>query len=169
MKLLRHILAILMLPGMVTVLIPAFILNVSGTQIGWAWSPPMSYIPSLVGLALIGLGLFLMVQTIALFFNVGKGTLAPWDETQKLVVQGIYRHVRNPMITGVFCILLGEAILFGSLPVLYWFVFVVVLNMIYIPLLEEPGLQERFGEDYQRYKQHVPRWIPRLRAWAGTE
>jgi hypothetical protein len=43
----------------------------------------------------------------------------------------------------------------------------VVTNMIYIPLVEEPGLAKRFGEDYVQYKQNVPRWIPRLTAWQG--
>mgnify|MGYP000294715986 CR=1 FL=1 len=170
MKLFRHILAILLLPGMVTVVIPALILFTSGViNIGWSWSPPLSFIPPIIGLIFIGLGLFFMVQTIALFVTVGKGTLAPWDATEHLVVQGIYRYVRNPMITGVFCILLGETILFGSLPLLYWFAFAVLLNLIYIPLLEEPGLEQRFGASYQRYKQHVPRWIPRLHAWDATE
>jgi protein-S-isoprenylcysteine O-methyltransferase Ste14 len=87
--------------------------------------------------------------------------------TQKLVVRGIYRHVRNPMISGVCAILLGEALVFGSFNLLFWFGFVVLLNMIYLPLVEEPGLEERFGDDYLRYKQNVPRWIPRLRPWRG--
>jgi protein-S-isoprenylcysteine O-methyltransferase Ste14 len=92
---------------------------------------------------------------------------APWDPTQKLVVHGVYRHVRNPMITGVCSLLLGEAILFGSLPLLAWFLAVVVANLIYMPLFEEPGLDRRFGDDYRLYKHHVPRWIPRLTPWQG--
>ena len=125
--------------------------------------------PLFLGRICVALGLFLMIQTISLFVTVGKGTLAPWDETENLVVQGIYRHVRNPMISGVFCILLGEAIIFGSLPLFYWFIFAVILNLIYIPLVEEAGMEQRFGASYQRYKQHVPRWIPRLRAWDGAD
>jgi protein-S-isoprenylcysteine O-methyltransferase Ste14 len=76
-------------------------------------------------------------------------------------------HVRNPMLTGVFCILLGEAVFFGSLPLLGWFATVVLVNVIYIPLVEEPGLAQRFGDDYLRYKDSVPRWIPRLKPWRG--
>jgi protein-S-isoprenylcysteine O-methyltransferase Ste14 len=71
------------------------------------------------------------------------------------------------MITGVFCILLGEAVFFGSLPLLGWFAVFVVVNMIYIPALEEPGLAKRFGDDYLLYKRNVPRWIPRWTAWRG--
>jgi protein-S-isoprenylcysteine O-methyltransferase Ste14 len=69
------------------------------------------------------------------------------------------------MISGVLCILLGEAILFGSLPLFYWFVFFLVGNLIYMPLVEERDLERRFGEDYILYKQNVPRWIPRSRPW----
>ena len=61
---------------------------------------------------------------------------------QKLIVRGIYRHVRNPMIARRFLILLGEAVFFGSLPLLGWFAAAVLLNVIYIPLVEEPGLAQ---------------------------
>jgi protein-S-isoprenylcysteine O-methyltransferase Ste14 len=109
--------------------------------------------------------LVLMVATIRLFVTVGKGTLAPWNPTQRLVVRGVYRHVRNPMIAGVFLVLLGEAVLAASLPLLGWFAAFVVVNVLYIPLAEEPGLAKRFSDEYQTYKRNVPRWIPRLRPW----
>jgi protein-S-isoprenylcysteine O-methyltransferase Ste14 len=108
-----------------------------------------------------------MVATIRLFVMVGKGTLAPWNPTQKLVVQGVYRHVRNPMISGVMFILLDEVFLAASLPLLIWFLIFVVANVVYIPLAEEPGLAKRFGEDYLTYKQNVPRWMPRVRGGMG--
>jgi protein-S-isoprenylcysteine O-methyltransferase Ste14 len=110
-----------------------------------------------------------MVQTISLFMTIGKGTLAPWDATQKLVIKGPYRYVRNPMISGVFAILLGEAILSGSFPLFGWFLFAVLLNMVYILLSEEPGLSVRFSNEYTIYKQHVPRWIPHIGPWNGQE
>jgi protein-S-isoprenylcysteine O-methyltransferase Ste14 len=110
-----------------------------------------------------------MVATIRLFVTVGKGTLAPWDPTQRLVVRGVYRHVRNPMISGMFFILLGEAVLAVSLPLLVWFAVFVVVNALYIPLAEEPGLVKQFDDDYLAYKQNVPRWVPRLKPWAPDE
>ena len=122
-----------------------------------------------LGGVLICLGLVLMVATIRLFVAVGKGTLAPWNPTQRLVVQGVYRHVRNPMIAGVFFVLLGEAVLAASLPLLGWFAAFVAVNAVYIPLAEEPGLAKRFGGDYLTYKQNVPRWVPRLKPWAPDE
>ena len=81
------------------------------------------------------------------------------------MVRGPYRHVRNPMISGVGFVLLGEAATFQSLGLLIWFAGFAAANAIYMPLAEEPGLRRRFGEDYERYSRNVPRWLPRLRPW----
>jgi protein-S-isoprenylcysteine O-methyltransferase Ste14 len=81
------------------------------------------------------------------------------------VVTGVYCRVRNPMISGVVAILIGEALLFRSLALLAWAGVVWTLNAIYIPLVEEHGLAQRFGDEYHQYKQHVPRWLPRRTPW----
>src|SRR5262249_43380680 len=99
------------------------------------------------------------------FMAVGQGTLAPWLPTQHLVVRGPYRYVRNPMISGVIFVVTGEAVISGSSSLVIWALGVLLVNLIYIPLVEEPGLVERFGAQYEAYRQHVPRWIPRLRPW----
>jgi protein-S-isoprenylcysteine O-methyltransferase Ste14 len=163
----KHIRAILLLPGMLAVVIPGTILLLTGLDTLGLWQ---SYPAARVGLpvlggALICLGLVLMVATIRLFMKVGKGTLAPWNPPQRLVVRGVYRYVRNPMISGACCLLLGEAVLAASLPLLGLFALAVIVNVVYIPLSEEPGLAKRFGDDYLIYKQNVPRWIPRLKPW----
>ena len=75
----------------------------------------------------------------------------PGTRRTRLVVRGPYRRVRNPMISGVLGVLLGEAALFGSLAVLAWSAFVFALNAVYFLLVEEPGLRERFGADYEAY------------------
>jgi protein-S-isoprenylcysteine O-methyltransferase Ste14 len=157
----RHAAAVLLLPGVVAVAVPALIVASFGATVTW---PGL-----LVGAVLVAVGLLLVVRTVALFASVGRGTLAPWDPTERLVVRGPYRRVRNPMISGVLFILLGEAAALGSLGVLAWFAAVLALNATYIPLVEEPGLVRRFGEDYERYRRHVPRWLPRLRPWIGEE
>lgn len=165
----KHIQAVALLPFMVTVVIPATILYLKGLD-GMAIYRPVPWnLLMLVGAVLfVGLGLTLLATTIRMFFQIGRGTLAPWNPTERLVVVGVYRHVRNPMITGVFCILLGEAVFFGSVPLLVWFAIFVVLNAVYIPFFEEPGLERRFGGDYTRYGKNVPRWIPRLTPWEPT-
>ena len=168
MYFLKHLHAILLLPTVVTVVIPWLILR-RGGAVGWPFSPGWGLLVFAAGVVLVGFGLTLVVKTIALFANVGRGTLAPWAPPEKLVVRGIYRRVRNPMISGVLFILCGEALLFGSVRLLEWFGLFLLINMIYIPLLEEPGLEARFGESYRLYKRHVPRWLPRLKPWDGPE
>ncbi len=162
-----HFRAILLLPGMVLGVIPATLLWLGGLDSFRIWQsfPGPKLILPIVGIISISLGLSLMVATIRLFVTVGKGTLAPWEPTQKLVVQGVYRHVRNPMISGVILVLLGEALLTASLPLFCWFLVAALINAAYIPLSEEPGLVKRFGEDYMIYKRNVPRWVPRLTPW----
>ncbi len=73
--------------------------------------------------------------------------------------------MRNPMISGVLFILLGEAALFGSLALLVWFLVFFAFQAIYMPLVEERGLARRFGKANLVYKRNVPRWIPRLTPW----
>src|SRR5208337_3634955 len=109
----KHLRAILLLPGMVLVVIPATILYLTSPDTFDVWQslPATQMVLPILGILLVALGLVLMVGTIPLFVTAGKGTLAPWSPTQKLVVQGVYRHVRNPMISGVMFIFLGEALL----------------------------------------------------------
>ena len=166
MSVLRQIRAIALLPGMVLLVIPAFLIHATGSvNPGWALPSPWSAATIGAGVLLVGMGLSLMVRTIGLLNSVGRGTLAPWDPTRRLVVRGPYRRVRNPMISGVMCVLLGEAVLLGSLALLEWFACFVILNMTFIPLAEEPDLLRRFGEDYRFYRKNVPRWIPRRTPW----
>jgi protein-S-isoprenylcysteine O-methyltransferase Ste14 len=154
----RHVSAIGLLPFVVTVVGPGLLLWRSGTGLG---GPVLA----VAGIVLIALGLALVVWTVALFARIGRGTLAPWDPTSRLVVAGPYRHVRNPMISGVLGIVLGEAGLFASWQLLVWFAAVFAVNAVYLPLVEEPGLRKRFGADYDAYKANVPRWLPRPTPW----
>jgi protein-S-isoprenylcysteine O-methyltransferase Ste14 len=168
---LRHALAILLLPVTVLVLVPASILwRAEAVSVGWGLPPAAAIVPVLLGAGLVGLGLALVIWTVVLFVRSGRGTLAPWDPTTRLVVSGPYRHVRNP-ISGVLIVLLGEAALLGSFPLLAWFAAAAAVNAVYIPLVEEPGLVRRYGAEFERYRASVPRWVPRRRAWqppAGT-
>ena len=150
MRALRHLAAIVLLPGVVTVLVPVLI--VEDPELGPLWP---------LGAALLAAGLAMMAWTVGLFATVGRGTLAPWDPTQRLVVRGPYTRVRNPMISGVLAVLLGEAALLGSWALLAWAGAVFVINDVYFRLVEEPGLRERFGAEYEEYCARVGRWIPR--------
>jgi protein-S-isoprenylcysteine O-methyltransferase Ste14 len=162
----RHARAIALLPGTVAVVIPALILIAGeGPSIGWGLDGVPVALLALAGLALIGVGLAFWVWTVRLFARVGEGTLAPWDPTQRLVVEGPYAHVRNPMITAVLAVLLGEALLLGSSGLLIWCAAFFIINWVYFLLYEEPSLERRFGDDYRDYEHAVPRWLPRRTPW----
>ena len=165
--LLRQLVSVLILPFNVLLVIPGLLfLRCRGKQVvGLAPRAALPITRSLGGL-LVLTGLPLLLWTIREFGRSGQGTLAPWDPTQKLVVRGPYRHVRNPMISAVMAILFGQALLLNNLCQLAWATFFTSGNMLYIPRSEEPGLERRFGDDYRRYKQHVPRWLPRFRPWS---
>jgi protein-S-isoprenylcysteine O-methyltransferase Ste14 len=158
----RHARAIVLLPGMAAVVAPAVILLLGdGANVGWGLGTPWAALLVAIGLVLIAAGLSLWVWTVRLFDRIGKGTLAPWDPTSRLVVEGPYAHVRNPMITAVLAVLLGEAALFGSMGLLIWAAIFFAVNWVYFVLSEEPGLERRFGDEYRAYRRRVPRWIPR--------
>ena len=94
----------------------------------------------------------------------GLGTPAPIDAPRNLVVNGLYRFVRNPMYLGVFSLIVSRAIFYWSLPIVLYLLFVMVCVNLFIHLYEEPHLRKIFGEQYLEYCRRVPRWIPRLRA-----
>jgi len=161
----RQLRAIALLPGLGTVVVPAVLVWRSGADVGWGLPAALAGVVLLLGVGLIAIGLVLVVQTVALLGRVGRGTLAPWDPTVRLVVRGPYRRVRNPMISGVLAILLGEAVVLGSPAVLVWAGAFLLANALWLPLVEERGLLRRFGDDYAHYRAHVPRWVPRASAW----
>ena len=119
----------------------------------------------IAGVLLIMVGLSILVVTIKSFHTYGKGTLAPWNPPKKLVITGLYKHMRHPMIGGVILVLIGESIIFQSL---YHFMFVLLFiigNVVYLNMIEEPQLIKRFGEQYIEYQQNVPSIIPRVKPW----
>jgi protein-S-isoprenylcysteine O-methyltransferase Ste14 len=162
--LLRHALSIAILPFTVTVLVPLWIARANGIQLALAASAGGVLVQA-VGLAALGVGVLLFTASLRRFATEGEGTLAPWDPPRRLVVRGPYRFVRNPMISGVVFVLSGEALLLLSLPHALWALVFLALNLIWIPLIEEPQLELRFGDPYREYCRHVPRVFPRLTPW----
>jgi protein-S-isoprenylcysteine O-methyltransferase Ste14 len=163
----RHARAVLLLPVMNTVVIPAALLQLfppSPSQ----WSAT-AVAAAIAGAALVGAGAALVVHSIRLFMRFGEGTLAPWDPARELVGAGVYRYSRNPMKTGLFLVLAGEALFAQSPALAVWFACFALANIVYIRLHEEPRLEARFGERYRDYCERVPRWWPRLRSDRSPE
>jgi protein-S-isoprenylcysteine O-methyltransferase Ste14 len=161
----RMLRTVLILPGTVLVLVPAVLLWLFDATALRAKPAGIDDPRAWLGVLLLACGLGLGVWTGRLFVQVGRGTPAPWDPPERLVVEGPYRYVRNPMISGVLMMLAGEALLLGSWPIAIWLLVFFVGNATYFPLVEEKGLRQRFGTAYDRYAEHVPRWLPRLTSW----
>jgi len=152
------------LPVIMVLVIP-FLLTADLTSGRLQPNLPLPLLQVPIGALLFLVGLLLLLWTVRLFITLGRGTLAPWDPTKALVIQGPYAHVRNPMIAGVLFMILAESILLGSWRLLGWFFFFGLVNTIYFRLSEEPGLVRRFGDEYLTYRANVPMWVPRLRPW----
>jgi protein-S-isoprenylcysteine O-methyltransferase Ste14 len=163
--LLRQLLSILLLPFVMVVIVPWRLIATSAPVplVGEEWAGVLR--AAGVGLGLAGFALF--VWCVTLFGKVGRGTLAPWDPTRKLVAVGPYRHLRNPMISGVVLMLLGETAYLNSRVVGIWALCFLAFNHLYFVVVEEPGLEHRFGAPYRAYKANVPRWLPRRQPWVG--
>ena len=117
----------------------------------------------IIGIISFFIGMYLVVSSCILFHRIGKGTLAPWNETKHLVVVGPYKWVRNPMILGVILILLAESFLLNSFILLGYLIIFWGINCLYFKLYEEKKLIQRFGDSYLRYRQEVPMWFPGFR------
>lgn len=161
---LRHLLSILVLPGLAAGVVPQWIRESRiGRDTQWMDGTPLAWSGRTLGMLLLAAGIFLFGWCVVLFARVGRGTLAPWDPTQRLVAVGPYRFVRNPMISGVATILVAQALLAGSIALAIWAATFILINHVYFLASEEPGLERRFGDSYRAYKAAVPRWLPSLR------
>ena len=169
LMILRHMLAILLLPFVVVLIIPRWLLRVwSVSDTRWIDGTVTASLSHLAGIVVFLAGFGLFAWCVSLFARVGQATLAPWDPTRRLVAVGPYRYVRNPMITGVLSMLVGETLFLGSRVIAIWAATFMAINQVYFMFLEEPGLERRFGTAYREYKLAVPRWIPRATPWKNA-
>lgn len=100
----------------------------------------------------------------ALHFIKVKGTPVPINPPPTLVTSGPFAYARNPMVTGIFIVLFGLGILFGSVTLLLLFTpLFVFINIWELKAIEEPELEKRLGEEYIEYKSRTPMFIPGLR------
>jgi protein-S-isoprenylcysteine O-methyltransferase Ste14 len=164
---LRHLAAIAILPFTAVVLIPWWIAQREESVPTLGTSQSALALQG-AGLLVLGVGLLLFVSSLRRFATEGQGTLAPWDPPRNLVVKGPYRYVRNPMISGVLFILIAEAMILKSRLQAQWAFTFLIINLVYIPLVEEPMLRARFGDPYREYCRHVPRIFPRVRPWRNS-
>ena len=144
-------------PGLIVVYLPAWMTRWQAPQESWGWR--------ILAIVLIAVGLLPLGESIGRFVRVGRGTLSPTHPTEKLVVSGFYRHVRNPMYVGVLLLIAGQAVLFWSSALWAYVGYVAVGFHLFVLVYEEPTLREKYGEDYDEFCRNVRRWVPRLRPW----
>ena len=127
-------------------------------------SSPVNGIEAWGAFTVIALGIAIYLYTAFWGFAlIGGGTPAPIAPTKILVVRGLHRYVRNPMYLGVALVIGGQAWLFHSLHIAIYMVGMLLTAHLFVLFYEEPTLRRQFGEEYERYRERVPRWIPKVR------
>jgi protein-S-isoprenylcysteine O-methyltransferase Ste14 len=107
-------------------------------------------------------GMLMIIWCSIDFIRKGRGTPAHMYPPKILIVNGLYRHVRNPIYVGALLVQLGYLVWFTSGIMIIYFLFFVLAFHILIVLIEEPILRNLFGAAYEEYSKIVPRWIPRI-------
>ena len=134
---------------------------------GWRVQEPVPYFAPVrvLGTVVLAAGLMVMVQAFARFVVEGLGTPVPVAAPDRLVVGGLYRHVRNPMYVAGVAIIVGQALALGQTILLLYAVAVWLVVASFVHWYEEPTLSRKFGAQYETYRRAVPAWWPRLRPW----
>ena len=147
-----------------------FTVLVPGTVAGYVpWrlrrdAAPVTGVEAWAAIAVIAIGIAIYLYTAFWGFAlIGGGTPAPIAPTKVLVVKGLHRYVRNPMYIGVALVIAGQAWLFHSLRIAIYLACFGLIVHLFVLFYEEPTLGKQFGEEYERYRASVPRWIPKLR------
>jgi protein-S-isoprenylcysteine O-methyltransferase Ste14 len=155
MRWLRTVVFTILVPGTELVLVPLVVVLFDvGPRFELGLARYAGLVPLLVGLAII-------LRCFVDFIRRGRGTPAPYDPPRELVVIGLYRYVRNPQYVGVVLVVLGEALLTGMVVLFGYAAFFAIGYHLFVKYYEEPTLDRLFGESYARYREAVPRWLPR--------
>jgi len=152
---LRTLVFTVLVPGFWTVLVPYWVVG-RGARFELRGAAAAGW--------LLGAGGAALYLTCAFwgFALRGRGTPAPIDPPKKLVVEGPYRIVRNPMYWSVVSVMLGEALAFRSLTLAEIGCAVFAGAILFVMVYEEPILRKKFGAEYEAYCRRVPRWLPRF-------
>jgi protein-S-isoprenylcysteine O-methyltransferase Ste14 len=155
---LRAVLFAVLVPGTELVLLPLVVVLCDlGPRLDLGPARYAGLVPVLAGLAVI-------LRCFADFVRRGRGTPAICDPPRELVVAGLYQYVRNPQYVGVVLVIVGETLLTGMVVLFGYAVVMAVGYHLFVRYCEEPTLKRLFGESYARYREAVPRWLPRRHA-----
>ena len=134
---------------------------------GWQVRGPLAHWAPvrITGLIMAIAGAVVLVQAFARFVAEGRGTPAPAAPTERLVIGGLYRYVRNPMYLAVVAAITGQALMLGQPALLGYAAAVWITTAAFARWYEEPALTRQFGAQYETYRRGVPAWRPRARPW----
>ena len=127
---------------------------------GWESHHPPAAVQA-AGALLAAAGAGFLLHAFARFVVDGLGTPAPVAPTERLVVTGVYRHVRNPMYLAVAATILGQGLLLGRPALLAYALVFLAVTYAFVRGYEEPTLARTYGTEYERYRATVPGWWPR--------
>ena len=143
------------IPGILLGLLPWVILRFHESQ-----EFPLGPFFSILGGTLILSGATVIFSGASYLTRRGDGTPFPFAPPKRMVVSGPYAHIQHPMLAGLLLMLLGEASWFQSLSLGLYTGVAFGFAHLFVIFREEPGLKERFGEDYHAYQAATPRWFP---------
>ncbi len=141
--------------GLVLIYVPARLLSWSGIV-----HPAAIEVQQVAGMVVGVAGAALALCCLFTFASIGRGTPAPFDPPRRLVIQGPYRFVRNPMYIGAGLALASAALFYESLPLLGYTGLFFLATHVFVVWYEEPTLRQTFGPEYEVYCRQVRRWWP---------
>jgi protein-S-isoprenylcysteine O-methyltransferase Ste14 len=151
---LGSVLFLLVAPGVVAGLVPWLLT-------GWDAAADVPAALVVAGVVLVAAGAGVLLHAFARFVVEGLGTPAPVAPTERLVVGGLYRYVRNPMYLAVAATIVGQALILGRPGLLLYAAVFGAAVWSFVRFYEEPTLAQRYGAEYDAYRSAVPGWWPR--------
>ena len=129
--------------------------------------PVLPYV--LYGLICLGIGEYIRFWAVRYAGGITRTTNVG---ASALCSSGPFAYIRNPLYTGNFFIFSGVVLIAGApniwaMLAVTWIFFLTQYSLIIY--LEEETLVRLFGGEYETYRQHVPRLLPRFFAWTSDD
>lgn len=116
-----------------------------------------AYVPLYIRLVILVIAFI----TAVYLFRSGHVVLEGEQRPERVVTSGVFKYVRHPLYLASILTYLGLVISTLSLLSLALFVGIFIFYN-YLASYEEKLLEEKFGEEYIKYKQKTGKWLPRI-------
>jgi protein-S-isoprenylcysteine O-methyltransferase Ste14 len=115
-----------------------------------------------IGVACFAMGLALTVRAqrdMGASWRIGVDA----SETTALIIDGVFRYVRNPIFTGMILACVGVTLLVPNVVALIGAALLVIGLELHVRCIEEPHLAALHGSAYRSYSRGTGRFVP----WVG--